>query len=208
MYLFDPLCGWCYGTAPVIERILARPDFALLLQPAGIFAGEGAFPMNAGFAAHAWAADQRIAQLSGQTFSESYRSNVLENGAGKIVDSGPATLALTAVRLTQPDREFSALKAIQAARYVEGRDNGSPDVIGEVLTELGLLDARERFTSPDAELQTANRAQIDAARSAMRRLGARGVPVLAMDHGQGVFALPTEALYGDFEALLTMLRPR
>jgi putative protein-disulfide isomerase len=76
-YLFDPLCGWCYGASPVAEKLMEQDGFAIELVPTGLFADQGAFPMNAEFAAHAWEADQRIAQLTGQVFTEAYRSNVL-----------------------------------------------------------------------------------------------------------------------------------
>ncbi|WP_346015312.1 hypothetical protein [Bradyrhizobium sp. 39] len=52
-YLFDPLCGWCYGASTLIEQLVARPDFAIELAPTGLFAGEGARPMDDGFAAYA-----------------------------------------------------------------------------------------------------------------------------------------------------------
>jgi putative protein-disulfide isomerase len=38
-YLFDPLCGWCYGASAVLEKLVARPDFAIDLAPTGLFAG-------------------------------------------------------------------------------------------------------------------------------------------------------------------------
>lgn len=91
-YLFDPLCGWCYGASPALERLWALEDISVELMPTGLFAGAGAFPMNAGFAAHAWDADERIAKLTGQRFNETYRTKVLENRESR-VDSGPATLA-------------------------------------------------------------------------------------------------------------------
>ena len=100
-YLFDPLCGWCYGALPALEMLLAQEDISVEPVPTGLFTDAGAFPMNAGFAAHAWEADQRIAKLTGQPFTEAYRTKVLENRDSR-VDSGPATLALTAVRLTAP----------------------------------------------------------------------------------------------------------
>ncbi|MBB2973011.1 hypothetical protein [Mesorhizobium sp. RMAD-H1] len=82
-YLFDPLCGWCYGASPALEGLLQQDGLVLTIIPTGLFAGPGAFPMNAGFAAHAWEADQRIAKLTGQVFSEDYRRNVLESGTGR-----------------------------------------------------------------------------------------------------------------------------
>jgi putative protein-disulfide isomerase len=134
-YLFDPLCGWCYGASATLEKIVARPDIVLELVPTGLFAGQGARPMDEGFAAYAWANDQRISRLAGQPFSEDYRRKVLGDRT-RLFDSGPATLALTAVALTAPDREFGALQAIQKARYVEGRDNTDVSVLSDVLHAL------------------------------------------------------------------------
>lgn len=171
-YLFDPLCGWCYGAAPAITRLRAA-GLSVEMVPVGLFAGSGAFAMSEGFARHAWDADQRIATLTGQPFSEAYRTRVLAQ-RGNRVDSGPATLALTAVRLTEPQREAEALEAIQRARYVDGLDNSVPDVIAGVLTTLGLDAALRRFEAAEAELVEANRARIEAGRATMRAYRLRG----------------------------------
>lgn len=203
-YLFDPLCGWCYGASPALERLMGDESLTIDLVPTGLFADEGAFPMNAAFAAHAWEADQRIARLSGQRFTEQYRVNVLESRTAA-VDSGPATLGLTAVRLTAPGREFEALKAIQHIRYVEGRDNGDPVVIADVLAGLGLAEAATRFHAADEELLAANRARIAEGRAEMQRFGARGVPTLILDTGRGRALVDTSALYGDADRLAAAL---
>ena len=50
--------------------------------------------------------------MTGQTFSEAYRRQVLET-IGTPFDSSMATLALTAVALNEPAREAEALKALQ-----------------------------------------------------------------------------------------------
>ncbi|HBZ43280.1 MAG TPA: protein-disulfide isomerase [Maritimibacter sp.] len=204
-YIFDPLCGWCYGASPVIEKLMQQDDIAVTAMPSGLFAGTGAFPMNAGFAANAWEADQRIRHLTGQEFSEAYRKNVLEGKTGR-VDSGPATLALTAVHLTAPDREFETLKAIQHARYADGRDNGDPVVIADILSELSLDAAAARFASPDEELKVLNESRIEQARAQMRRFGARGVPTLVLGEGADARIVRSDALYGRNNDLIASLR--
>src|SRR3954447_5086798 len=134
-YLFDPLCGWCYGASTLIEQLVARPDFAVELAPTGLFAGEGARPMDDGFAAYAWTNDQRISRLSGQPFSEAYRRDVLGDRT-RLFDSGPATLALTAVALTAPDREFAALKGLPARPLCRGpRQHGHVRSVGCALRD-------------------------------------------------------------------------
>ncbi|MGX7706952.1 DsbA family protein [Methylobacterium sp. Gmos1] len=197
--LYDPLCGWCYGAHPAFAWLGDRADLAFSVLPVGLFAGPGAFAMDAGFAAHAWSADQRIAALTGQPFSEAYRTRVLAAGRGR-VDSGPATLALTAIHLRAPGREPDALAAIQAARYVGGRDIASPTVLAEILEENDLAPAAARLRTADAALHEANAARMAAGRAAMGRHGLRGVPALVVgEPGRG---LDGSALLGERDGLL------
>jgi putative protein-disulfide isomerase len=204
-YLFDPLCGWCYGAAPALEKLAAAPGIALKLAPTGLFSGEGARPMDAEFAAYAWSNDQRIAFLSGQFFSEAYRRNCLL-APGVRFDSGPATLALTAVALSAPSREREALTAIQNARYVDGRDVTKFPVLSEILHDLGLNAAAERIAAPDISLLAANDARVAEARGDMRRSGAGGVPALLAGQGQSRRLIQASALFGSPDVLIAELQ--
>jgi putative protein-disulfide isomerase len=202
-YLFDPLCGWCYGASHVISEIAAHPNLTVALAPTGLFSGTGARPMDAQFAAFAWSNDEQIARLSGQRFTDDYRNNVLSNGG--VLDSGPATLALTAVALTEPSRERDALKLIQEARYVSGRDVTDVLEIREILESAGLAAASNRLVSPDADLLWANRQRVEAARALMKEFRVDGVPVLIVNDGQRRSTIRAQELFGnaDLVARLT-----
>ena len=204
-YLFDPLCGWCYGAHPALEELARRDDVALELVPTGLFAGEGARAMDAQFAAYAWQNDERIARLTGQPFSEVYRTRVLGKTGG-MFDSAPATLGLVAVRVTEPTREFEALKAIQHARYVDGRDIGSLPEVGDILQSIGVPAAAERVRTPDDELTQAYRRQIEAAGSEMQRFGVSGVPALLVGDGAERHLLRGNLLFGRFDLLVSQLQ--
>ena len=174
-YLFDPLCGWCYAAAPALKFLQAQEGVEVVLAPTGLFAGAGARPMDAQFAAYAWANDQRIQQLTGQPFTQAYRDQILGAEGGRF-DSGPATLALTAVAQTAPERELDALHALQHARYVDGRDNTDPAVIADVLRATGLQEAADLALAPDTALQRATAERTTTAQAMLRAVGARGVP--------------------------------
>ena len=204
-YLFDPLCGWCYGASATLEKVVARADIVFDCVPTGLFAGDGARPMDEGFAAYAWANDQRISRLAGQPFSEDYRRNVLGDRT-RLFDSGPATLALTAVALTAPGREFEALKAIQKVRYLEGRDNTDVSVLSDVLRGLKLHQAADRLAAPNDELTAAYRMRIEAARGLMRRFGIDGVPALIAGVGENRRVVGASNLFGSMEVLLAGLK--
>ncbi len=180
-YLFDPLCGWCYGASPAIAHLGALPGIDLRFRTTGLFAGGGARPMGAEFAAYAWSNDQRIERLTGQRFSEQYRRDVLGNHRGTF-DSGPATIALTAVALSAPGREPEALRAIQQARYIDGQDTTRPVALAATLEGIGLGDAAARVLRPDPELLEASRARVAEAQALSEQSGAHGVPAFVLEH--------------------------
>lgn len=121
--------------------------------------------------------------------------------------SGPATLALTAVAQTAPDRELEALHALQHARYVEGRDNADPVVIADVLNSLGLQAAAARLREPSDALRVALLERVAAARVTMQLLGAQGVPQLAVAGQGGALRLVGgDALLGPRDALLARVQ--
>jgi putative protein-disulfide isomerase len=202
-YLLDPLCGWCYGATPALDRLAVTPGIDLKLAPTGLFSGEGARPMDAEFAIYAWLNDQRIARLSGQVFSQAYRRNCLLT-FGAMFDSGPAALALTAVASSAAAREREALKAIQNARYADGRDTTKLSVLSEILHELGLSEAGDRIAAPDEALLRANRTRIAEARAEMRQFGIDGVPALLVGNGPRRLVRGNE-LFGNLDRLLAGL---
>ena len=205
-YLFDPLCGWCYAAAPALNYLQGVEVIEVALAPTGLFATAGGRPMEAQFAAYAWANDQRIQQLTGQLFTQAYRDHIL-GAANRRFDSGPATLALTAVAQTAPDRELEALHALQHARYVEGRDNADPVVIADVLNSLGLQAAAARLREPSDALRVALLERVAAARVTMQLLGAQGVPQLAVAGQGGALRLVGgDALLGPRDALLARVQ--
>ena len=174
--LIDPLCGWCWGAAPALTR-LAAGGVRLEVVASGLFIGDRT--MTPEFAAYAWENDQKIRALSGQTFSEAYRERVLGAADGRI-DSGPATLALTAVQLLEPEKALATLHALQAARWVDGRDITAEAVVAEVLRESGAgADTVAAFLAEDEAVIDMLNQRAAFARELMERLGARGVPTLA-----------------------------
>lgn len=207
-YLFDPLCGWCYGAAPMIESLAVHlqgvPDAGLSLVPTGLFSGSGARRMDAGFADYAWANDVRIEQLTGQRFSERYRREVLGQ-IGASFDAGPAYLALSAVALTAPERELEALRHIQQARYIEGRDITTRPPLVELLHAHGLRAAAERLQAADAELLALESQRREQSQALMRELGLHSVPALVCETPEGRRVIRGQALYGEFSELLAEL---
>ncbi len=204
-YLFDPLCGWCYGATAAIHHLRVVESFSLELLPTGLFSGAGMRQMDNDLAAYAWSNDQRIERLTGQPFTERYRTQVLSDRQ-QMFDSGPATAALTSVALTEPMLELGALEAIQRARYVDGQDVTSLETLTEILRGQQLDTAAELLVSADQPLLDAVRARTHRAQELMRDLGARGVPTLIAGQGQDARLIDSTLIFGSGDELIAALR--
>jgi len=192
-YLFDPLCGWCYGASPAIHHLMALGNLDVTLAPTGLFVGGGRV-ISSAFAEYAWSNDQRIAHMTGQPFSEAYQHNVLGN-LGAPFDSAFSTLALTAVKLTNPQREFEALIALQKARYVSGLETSHLEVVVSVLQDMGLTTAAQKLATLDDELQALNSARFHAAQQLMGFHSLQGVPALVAHGETGDRLVPSRLLF-------------
>ncbi|MGO6816780.1 DsbA family protein [Rhizobium brockwellii] len=204
-YLYDPLCGWCYGAAPALDKLAMLDNLTVELAPSGLFAGEGARSLDERFAAYAWHNDQRINRLTGQVFSQLYRDQVL-GGADRMFDSAPATLGIIAVGMIQLDRERDALTALQNARYVDGRNTSEIAVVADVLDQAGFSDAAARVRAPDEALLGAYGNRIGKSRQLMDAFRMDGVPALLVSDGDKRRVLRSDALFGGFDRLAAELQ--
>jgi putative protein-disulfide isomerase len=195
-YLYDPLCGWCYGSVPAVRSLAASGACAVDALPSGLFAGNPFRRIDPAFVQHIVQADARIAALSGRSFSDAYRRDVLGNSVSPF-DSGPATQALSAVARWNAARELDALDALQRERYVHGRDLSDRRVIAQALAgTLGdVADWLDRLADP--ALPAATQARTHRARQLMQATRSQGVPALVWPAPDGLRALPTSWLYGD-----------
>lgn len=195
IYVYDPLCGWCYGAMPAIHSLADLEGCIVEPLPSGLFGGDADRRIDAAMVQHIEQADARIAAMSGQRFSDLYRRKVLAN-PDMPFDSTPATRALTAVSLWNVRRELDGLHALQRERFVAGRDISKPEVIAQALA-ASLGDDIEawltRIADPRAAIATEKR--MARAHKVMKSVGVQGVPALVWPSEQGLRLLPGQWLF-------------
>lgn len=200
--LVDPLCGWCWGAAPAFEKIVAA-GLTLEIVCSGLFIGDR--EMTPEFADYAWQNDQRIALMTGQIFSRAYNEKVLRNFGSKF-DSGPATLAVTAVQMREPEKALKALHALQAARWAEARDITSEAVVAEVLREIGASpDTVAAFLAEDQEIIDELNNRANFARQVMTQIEARGVPTVVRVGERDFEKIDSRLLFENVDAIAIKL---
>lgn len=179
-YIHDPLCGWCYGAAPLVKA--ARELLPVQAHGGGMMAGPARRHVTAELRAFVLPHDQRIAQLSGQPFGAAYRDGLLMDTSA-VFDSQPPIAAMLAADAVA-GRGLDLLARLQTAHYVEGRRIADHAVLEELAAEIGL--GREAFATALRALdgETVQR-HIGQTRALMQRLGVQGFPSFALENADG-----------------------
>ncbi len=192
-YIFDPLCGWCYGASPLIEAARHVNGLDIALHAGGLMTGLDRQPVTEGLRRYVLQHDQRIAALTGQEFGEAYLTGLLNDG-GAVLDSEPPIDAILAAEQLG-GRGLDMLKRIQKAHYVEGRRVADRGVLVELAADIGLPEATfkptlENVTGPAAAKHVA------ASRDLLRRVGGQGFPTFVFDAGRGLETLHAAHYFG------------
>jgi putative protein-disulfide isomerase len=204
LYIHDPLCGWCYGMSPVINRVqqefAGRLDVSVLCG--GMAVGERATPIN-----EAWGyiknALSDVEKATGVAFGMAFKA-LAEEGT-YVYDSEPPCRAIVTFRqITQdPARTVGFAHAVQAALFRDGQDLNDPSTYNGLLApfDVDVVEFQRRFAAPE----TARATQQEFA--AVARIGVQGFPTSVVRIGEQGYVLargyqPYEQVRQDLEQLL------
>ncbi len=182
-YIYDPLCGWCYGAKPLVQA--ASQVLPVTLHGGGMMAGNSRQFVSPSLRDYVMPHDRRIAEYTGQPFGEAYFEGLLRDRSA-VFDSAPPTSAVLAAE-ELAGRGLELLGRLQTAHYLEGRRIADADVLLELATELGLepqafLAAFERNGGAVVAEHFKN------SRALLSRVGGQGFPTLVLER-DGRFSL-------------------
>lgn len=174
-YVYDPLCGWCYGAAPLVAA--ARKLLPVMLHGGGMMAGAQRQPVTPRLRDYVMPHDRRIAQLTGQPFGQAYTEGLLRDSAAVLDSAPPITAVLAADQLA--GRGADMLARVQVAHYQQGRRIAEAEQLQALAVELGLDG--EAFATCFAALSGApTQAHIQASRHLLAEVGGGGFPTLVL----------------------------
>jgi len=177
-YIYDPLCGWCYGAAPLVKA--AREVLSVIPHGGGMMTGARRQAVTPQLREFVKPHDARIAQLSGQRFGEGYSEGLLHDTTA-VFDSEPPTAAMLAAEAVA-GRGLDMLAQLQIAHYVEGRRIADRAVLIEVAATLDL-DPATFANALDRQSDEAVQAHFRETRAFMTEVGAQGFPSFVLEAG-------------------------
>jgi putative protein-disulfide isomerase len=133
MYVYDPLCGWCYGFSPVIQQLKDRyaGKVTWSIYSGGLAIGERAAPIRDKFR-YIKGSLQTITQTAGVVFGEGFRQ-LLEEGS-YVYNSEPPCTALTVVKSLQGKDPVAFAHDMQQVFFNEGKS------LNDLQTYLPLVE--------------------------------------------------------------------
>ena len=196
IYFADPMCRWCWGFSPVIERLrVERADaFDVSLVLGGLAPGTRE-PLDNYRKDEIRSHWQHVAELSGQIFDHAFFER-----ESFVYNTEPACRAVVAVRRAEPGREFGFLRRLHEAFYAQNRDITDPDTLGDIAAQCGSERAAflATFDDPKTGLATGNDFAIT------QSAGIKGFPALVIGHEHSGLAAVTIG-YQDYATISAAL---
>jgi putative protein-disulfide isomerase len=181
VYVYDPLCGWCYGFSPVMVRLAEKykqqADFRVI--SGGMVRGDRVGPLS-DIAPYIRKAYKDVEKLSGVKFGEKYLE-ILFGQADWIMNSEPPSLIHALLVSEFPDRQTEVSGMIQRGIYQQALAPGSDELaiwVGEQFGKSPEWIRSNLKTTSTIELMNS---QFDLS----KQLGVTGFPaVLIWNKGQ------------------------
>ena len=182
-YIYDPQCGWCYGAEPLAWAASSVDGLGVELHAGALWPQPTRLPEATRL--YIRQADQRIAQMSGQRFGESYHNGLLLDPT-MVLDSRPTIAAMLAAQALDPAKALAMLKGIQHAHYEQGRRVVEHDVLCDIAVECGL----DRAEFEDALRRVPVDEHIAESRRLMAEVGSEGFPTFVLQIGDDWYCVP------------------
>lgn len=130
VYVADPMCSWCYGFGPQLERFLAKHPLPVRLVLGGLYVGPMAPALDDGLRRYLSETWSRVEAMSGQPFSLE-----LLDRSGWIYDTELACRAAVAMRRLAPGHELAFFTRLQRAFYLDAVDLTDGDAYPALLAD-------------------------------------------------------------------------
>ncbi|MCB0705364.1 MAG: DsbA family protein [Saprospiraceae bacterium] len=126
-YVYDPLCGWCYGFSATIGKLFdnyhEKLDFEVI--SGGMVIGDREGPIGE-VAPYIQDAYRQVEERTGVVFGEAFLNDVLDDGR-TYFSSLPPSRALATIKKHAPAEAFRFSGAIQKAIYYDGINPNDPE---------------------------------------------------------------------------------
>jgi putative protein-disulfide isomerase len=199
-YIYDALCGWCFGFAPVMQKLYTEfhDQFQFEVVNGGMVTGDRVGPIS-NMAAYIKRSVPRVEEVSGVTFGEPYVNGIL-NSETYSSNSLPPAIALKILQEQASDQQIKLAHEIQQLHYVQGLDLNEAETYFPLCCEIGLPEEVFRLKFQQKKYREQAHSDFELAKNWV----ITGFPAVVVEHEEKLYLL-TQG-FQEFEPLAEMLR--
>lgn len=177
IYVYDALCGWCFGFSPVMREFNRAFGSGIDLQiiSGGLRVGTGVGTIDE-VAPFIKTAYKTVEEATGVKFGGQFVNGPMKNGTFRL-NSLPPAVALAMVRKQNPEKALAFTEMLHRMYYVEGINPDEFERYGEYAAAVGCDPAAFIAGMKSDE----NRKEAEADFQKAKALGVTGFPVVMVE---------------------------
>jgi len=155
VYAYDPLCGWCFGFHPVMEKLADRfkENLHIRVVPGGLAIDENAQAIGEGYS-YIRGAIPQVEKTTGVEFGENFK--LLAEEGSYLYNSEPSCTAQTVVNELAPEKALSFAGKMQEVIFKHGKNLNRWETFAELFDELSVdtTEAKKLYQSESIKRKT------------------------------------------------------
>ncbi|MDW7695668.1 DsbA family protein [Flammeovirgaceae bacterium SG7u.111] len=195
MYVYDALCGWCYGFSPVIRQLSEKygEQIKFTALSGGMVLRERVGPVGETAGYIKWAYKE-VEDVSGVKFGNGFLTRILEEGSYMYSSEKPG-VAMTAFKSLSDKGQVEFAGKLQKALFFNGENLNRDDVYGQLVEDFSI--DKEEFLKRlrSEEYRTLTYEEFNK----VGDFGINGFPSLILKQGEKLYSLSRG--YQGFDAL-------
>ncbi len=184
IYVYDPLCGWCYGFGPVVEELEKNYSDRVSIDiiPGGMVMGSRIRPVGE-MADYILGAIPRLEKMTGVKMGEPYKA-LLREGT-YITSSLKPSIALLVFKSFKKEGAIAYAHDVQEAFFLHAKDLNQDELYAEIAKNYDLPEDEflKRLKNPEYEKLTKKEFQ------QVSKMGVNGFPALLIEKDDSLYML-------------------
>jgi putative protein-disulfide isomerase len=192
IYIYDALCGWCYGYGPVTQKVQEKygDQFKYTVLSGGMVLRERVGPIS-DIADYIRGALKTVEERTGVEFGMEFHA--VMNEGSRIMNSMKPSEALQAYKKLSNKEPIRFAHAIQSAFYKEGKDLNQNGIYLQLAKDFGLNEGEYLLELNSIENKSATQSEF----ALVAQFGVTGFPMTVLKVDEEYFLVARG--YADFE---------
>ncbi|HWV64385.1 DsbA family protein [Chitinophaga sp.] len=182
IYIYDPLCGWCYGFTSVVQQLQERNNWNMQFDilSGGMITGDNRHSFSS-MKAFILREHTNVENMTGAKFGAAFLEKLLPSE--EIMDSEKPGIALTVFKQYQPENAITFAHDMQVALNYNGQSLNNDSTYRSLIRKFSLPEDQfiSRLHDENYRYETQQEFQL------IQNWGITGFPAAILDTGKQLY---------------------